>query len=370
MPPKRNSKVNENRIPSLVVTLISTQLKTDSSEIGEETEKFIDNTIKDLHKYFRSGGTFDFELNYLNYTIDIGVILKKLTKTVPDTVLDILKKHFNLLGNKYDLVFEVDNEEYAKLEPENTKKTTSSPNKKSKLSTKISSNTKTTMSPKKIGKVYVDNAANRKLGRVGLPYETRQKLSSTRKVSPKKSTPLKKKQSLQSLPKSSAKKVRNTKISSSKPKQLLVCHGSIHENPSDWEKADTLDYREEAKPTLIFDISKDNVPQRYMGKYDSIQMQYCGATAYLDIENRDFFSKRKKQHIIPNRKAFKNLYNFLKANGTLIINNFSLYINNIKTDRRGVDAKTDLFMKTISDLFKVKKLELIDKEYALTLIRR
>lgn len=116
MPPKREQK--EEKIPHITIVFIARDRRTTTQQLGDETNLFVSNVINDLRKFFKTNGYFDEEPNLLFWELDIGVVLTKLSKNIPEIFLDILKKHFPKLNNKYDLRLEVDNKIYANLEPE------------------------------------------------------------------------------------------------------------------------------------------------------------------------------------------------------------------------------------------------------------
>jgi hypothetical protein len=218
---------------------------------------------------------------------------------------------------------------------------------------------------------YVDNALNRRLGRVGLaigslvrecPQYTIRNPATNRCVSVEGI--IGKKLYLQNPPKAPA-------LSPKRGRSLLVCHGADYDPVEGYENADTLDIAKQAKPTILMDISSDAVPKRYQSKYDQIIMVYCLMTAFLNVEDYDTFGK-KKQQLEAVRKTFENLHQLLRKNGTVVINNFGLYLENIKNPKRlNLQGKLDKFSSPIADLFEVQELVLpITKNEGYQLILR
>lgn len=219
-----------------------------------------------------------------------------------------------------------------------------------------------------MARVYKDNALNRKLGRVGLPYANEKGCPEYTIRNPKTGRCISIDSKVgKTLNKTSA--IKSTPIKK-REKKLLVCHGADSDQEEGWEDADTLDIRDEIHPTIVQDIARGKVDKKYIGKYAKIKMVYCTYFAYLHVENHNSFGERNKQQLVPIRNTFVNLNKLLNKGGTLIINNFSLYLDNIKTNKRGIKNKMDMFMETISDLFTVKDLEFKNREASLILRKK
>lgn len=153
------------------------------------------------------------------------------------------------------------------------------------------------------------------------------------------------------------KEQQEAKLTSTTKRKLLICHGSTYRKVPGWSSADTIDIDPSSKPTYVADILEKTKLSIIKHKYDEIMTVYCPYNVYIISSSERFCSGRQKVDMKPNRQFFVNVSRLLKRNGLLIINNFSLYLGNVKNnDRLTREELAQVFVGEISDLFEFVSL--------------